>query len=140
MILIVVGIGPTLFAFASGGISNYSSNFSNLMGNAGSQVAENLIIEQVVFVNTGNPATSGANLYVRDVGVTPSTVEAVYVQNSTANSFVEQFASSPLPVVVNSGVFQIISVRNFVPDHGIAYGFTIATSLGNTVMSNAKYY
>ena len=110
------------------------------MGASGNQISESISVEQITFVNTGNPSTSGANLYVRDVGINPSTIAAVYVQNSTASSFVEQFASSPLPLTINSGSFQVIFVKNFVPNHGIVYDFTLATTLGNTVNANAMYY
>ena len=140
MILVVVAIGTTVFAFASGGFDSFSSSFSNLMGNSGNQVSEQVVVEQVVFVSTGNAATSGAKLYVRDVGLNPTTIEAVYVQNATASTFVEQFTLSPLPATINSGAFQIIFVSEFVPNHGSVYTFTLATSLGNTVNSNAKYY
>lgn len=140
MILVVVGIGTTVFVFATGGLTSYGTSFSNLMGTSGNQISESVTIEQITFVNSGNPSTSGANLYVRDVGINPSTIAAVYVQNSTASSFVEQFASSPLPLTINSGSFQVIFVKNFVPNHGIVYDFTLATTLGNTVNANAMYY
>lgn len=140
MILVVVGIGTTVFAFATGGLTNYGTNFASIMGTSGNQISEFVTVEQITFINTGNPSTSGANLYVRDVGTNPTTIAAAYVQNSTTSSFVEQFASSPLPVTINSGSFQIIFVKNFVPDHGMVYAFTLATSLGNLVDSNAMYY
>lgn len=140
MILVVVGMGTTVFVFASGGLTNYGTNFASIMGTSGNQISEFVVVEQITYVNTGNPTTSGANLYVRDIGTNPTVIVAVYVQNSTASSFVEQFTSSPLPATINSGSFQIIFVNNFVPDHGIVYVFTLATSLGNTVNSNAMYY
>lgn len=139
MILIVVGLGATVFAFATGGFNSFGSNFSNLAGNAGKQISEDMVVEQVVFVNNGNPNTSGANLYVRDVGVNSGTIAAVYVQNMTSNTFVEQSLTT-LPITIRSGAFQVIFVNNFVPEHGVVYGFTLATSLGNTVNVNAMYY
>ena len=140
MILVVVSIGTTVFVFATGGLTSFGTNFASVMGNSGNQISESVTVEPITFVNTGNPSASGANLYVRDVGINPTTIAAVYVQNSTVSSFVEQFISSPLPVTINSGSFQIIFVKNFVPDHGVVYSFTLATSLGNTVNSNAMYY
>jgi hypothetical protein len=140
MILVVVSMGATVFAFATGGFGSLGNSFSSLLGTAGNKVSEDVVIEQVVFVNTGVPATSGANLYVRDIGINPTTIAAAYVQNMTSVTFVEQFTGSPLPLSINSGSFQIIFVKNFVPDHGQVYGFTLATSLGNTVTYNAKYY
>lgn len=140
MILVVVSIGTTVFVFASGGLTSYGSSLSALMGASGNQISEVVVIEQIVFVNSGNPSASGANLYVRDVGTNPTTIDAVYIQNATASSFVEQFAASPLPLSISPGSFQIIFVKNFMPDHGTVYTFTLATALGNTVSSNAMYY
>jgi hypothetical protein len=140
MILVVVSIGATVFAFATGGFSSIGNSFSSLLGTAGNQISEQVVIEQVVFVNTGVSSTSGANLYVRDIGVNAATIAAAYVQNVTAGTFVEQYTGSPLPISINSGSFQLIFVKNFIPDHGQVYSFTIATSLGNTVLINAKYY
>lgn len=140
MILVVVALGTTVFVFASGGFNSFGNSFSNLMGNSGNQVSQQVVIEQVVFVNTGDVASSGAKLYVRDIGLNPSTISAVYVQNATANSFVEQFTSAPLPATISSSAFKVMFVSNFVPEHGVVYTFTIATSLGNTVNYNAKYY
>lgn len=140
MILVVVGIGTTVFTYATGGLTSFGSNFSILTGNAGNLISEDDVVEQVVFVNTGLAATSGANLYIRDVGPNPSTISAIYVQNMTSTTFVEQFISSPLPATINSGSFQIIFVSSFLPDHGGVYQFTLATSLGNKVIGSAKYY
>lgn len=140
MIVIVVGIGATVFAFATNGFVNFGSGFSNLVSNSNDQISEQIVVEQVVFVNpSGSPTSSGLTLYVRDVGINPSTIAAVYVENLTANSFVKQFTSTPLPVTIQSGVVQSISITGFVPDHGTTYSVTVATQLGNTVILDAKY-
>jgi hypothetical protein len=74
-----------------------------------------------------------------NAGISPTTVQTVYVQNVTSNRFVKQFTSAPLPVSINSGILQTIIIRGMVPDHGYVYGITIVTALGNTVTFNAKY-
>jgi hypothetical protein len=139
MVLIVVSLGATVFAFATNAFGNYGNSFANLFSNSAYQVGEDVVIEQVAFTNTGVSSTSGLTVYVMNVGTNPSTIEAVYVQNITANLFVKQFTSSPLPVSMNSGSVQPISITGTVPDHGTVYAITIATSYGNTVTYDAKY-
>jgi flagellin-like protein len=139
MIVIVVGLGATLFAFATGAFSSFGSNFQGLLSNSSNKIAEDVVIEQVTFANTLNPSTSGFTLYVMNAGNNPTTIQAVYLQNVTANTFTKQFASSPLPVNINPGALQNITIKGMLPDHGFVYGFTIATSLGNTVTYYAKY-
>lgn len=139
MLIIVISLGATVFAFATNGFSAFGSSFSSLFLNSSNQVQENVVIQQVAFTNTGTPSTSGVTLYVLDAGTNPTTIEAVYVQNATANTFVSQFTNSPLPVSINSGVVQYIIITGFVPDHGRTYTLTIATSYGNTVAYSARY-
>ena len=139
MIIVVVSLGATVFAFATGGFDTFGSSFQSLFSNSSSQISQDVVIQQVVFTNTGNPSTSGFILYVMNAGTNSATVQTVYAQNVTTNTFVKQFSSSPLPVSINSGVLQAIVINGMVPDHGFVYAFTIATSLGNTVTYYAKY-
>ena len=135
MIVVVVGIGSTLFALATNSFSSFSSNLSNQFTNSGNQLSEQIVMEQIIFSTSG---TQGANIYVRNDGVNPVTIASLYVQNETANSFVEsvQIPSSS-QVTINSGDFTIITVT-FTPDQGNTYGFTIASTLGTTLTSFAK--
>ena len=139
MIVLVVSLGATVFAFATGGINSFQGNLLNMFSNSSNQISENVVIEQVVFVNTGASSTSGATLFIRDDGINPTTIAAVYVQNSTAGSFVEQAKSSPLPVTINSGILSSFTITGFLPKHGTTYLFTASTLLGNSVVMNAKY-
>jgi hypothetical protein len=90
-------------------------------------------VEQVTFNET---TKLGVNLFVRNDGVNPAIIAAVYITNVTASKFVLSYTLSPSKQI-NSGSFQIIAVT-FTPDVGTTYGFTIATQLGNTVVTNAK--
>ena len=81
-------------------------------------------------------ANLGANLYVRNDGLNPATIAAVYVSNITASKFVLSYTVSPAKKI-NSGGFSIIAVT-FTPDVGTTYALTVATLLGNTVVTNAK--
>lgn len=139
MIVIAVGIGVTVFGFATNGFNLYGNSFQNLFSNSSSQIAEDVVIEQIAFINTGSASTSGVTIYILNAGASPSTISALYIQNATESSFVGQFTGSPLPVTINSGIIQTVKILGFVPDHGIVYGFTLATSIGNTVLYNAKY-
>ena len=93
-----------------------------------------MVVEQVTFNETG--AKLGANLYVRNDGINPATMAAVYVTNITSGKFVLSYNLSPAKQI-NSGSFAIIAVT-FTPDIGTTYALTIASQLGNTVVTNAK--
>jgi flagellin-like protein len=132
MIVIVVGLSAIIFAYATNSFSGMGSSLSNLFGNSGNALAERVVVEQVTFNESG--AHLGVNLYVRNDGVNPTIISAVYVNNITASKAV---TSSTLSKQINSGSFVIIAIT-FTPDVGTTYGFTIATQLGNTVVVNAK--
>ena len=134
MIVIVVGLSATIFAYATNGFSGLGSNLSNLFGNSANALSERVVVEQVTFNETG--AKLGVNLYVRNDGVNPAIISAVYITNVTASKLVLSYTLSPTKQI-NSGSFQIIAVT-FTPDVGTTYSFTIATQLGNTVVTNAK--
>ena len=134
MIVIVVGLSAIIFAFATNGFSGMGSNLSNLFGSSANALAERVVVEQVTFNETG--AKLGVNLYIRNDGLNPTTLESVYVTNITASKLVLAYTISPAKQI-NSGYFEIIAVT-FTPDVGTTYSFTIATQLGNTVITNAK--
>jgi flagellin-like protein len=137
MIVIVVGLSAIIFAYATNGFSGMGSNLSNLFGNSQNALAERVVIEQVTFNETGCSCTHlGVNLYVRNDGVNPTIVAAIYVTNITASKLVLADTLSPTKQI-NSGSFAIVTVV-FTPDVGTTYSFNIATQLGNTVVVNAK--
>jgi uncharacterized protein (UPF0333 family) len=137
MIVIAVGIGVTVFGFATNGFDLYGNSFQSLFSNSSYHIAEDVVIEQVAFINTGTPSTSGVTVYILYCGGNPSTISALYVQNVTTSTFVAQFTGSPLPVTISSGIIQSVKILGFLPDHGNVYGFTLATSIENTVLYNA---
>jgi hypothetical protein len=135
MIVIVVGLSAIIFAYATNGFSGMGSNLSNLFGNSASALEEKVVVEQTIFNETGCSCTHlGVNLYVRNDGINPTIISAVYVTNVTASKIV---TTSTLSKQINSGQFAIITVI-FTPDVGTTYSFTIATQLGNTVIVDAK--
>jgi hypothetical protein len=137
MIVIVVGLSAIIFAYATNGFSGMGSNLSNLFGNSASALEERVVIEQTTFNETGCSCTKlGVNLYVRNDGVNPTIISAVYVTNITASKLVTAYTLSPAKQI-NSGSFALITVT-FTPDVGTTYSFTIATQLGNTVVVDAK--
>ena len=76
--------------------------------------------------------TSGADVYVRNVGSIPTTLVSVYVTDTTANAFVTQ---NTISTVVNVGTFVQIprSTLTFTPSHGHFYAFVVSSSRGNSV-------
>ncbi len=62
---------------------------------------------------------------------------SVYVVDQSTGAFVNQFAIS---TALNVGTFVDItsSTVSFTPTHGHTYSFTVTTSLGNSVIYNAK--
>lgn len=132
MIVIVVGLSAIIFAYATNSFSGMGSNLSNFFGNSGSAIEERVVIEQVTFNESGSHL--GANLYVRNDGVNPTIISAIYVTNVTASKAV---TSVTLSKQINSGSFANIAIT-FTPDVGSTYSFTIATQLGNTVVANDK--
>ena len=126
MIVVVVGLSATVFAFATNGFSNLGTNLSNLFGNSTNALSERIVVEQVTFNETG--AKLGANLYVRNDGLNPVKIAAVYVSNITASKFVLSYTVSPTKQI-NSGSFTIIAVT-FTPDVGSTYTLTVASQTG----------
>ena len=136
MVAIVVGLGVVVFAFASGGLGSLSNNFVNLMSGSGNAVAERFVVEQVTFTTSG--ANQGADVYVRNVGTLATTLVSVYVVDQTSGTFVGQFTTS---TAVNVGNFVDVPHNPtlvFTPTHGHTYSFTLTSSLGNSVIYNAK--
>ncbi len=97
LIVITVAIGTLVYSFASTAFGGFGSGFSNLVQNAGQQLSENIAIEKVFFYNgvTNNtscasfnpgPSHCGGVLYVRNTGVNPVLIEAVYLGNVTASA------------------------------------------------------
>ena len=134
LVAIVVSLGVLVFAFASGGLSALTGSFTGLMSSQGNAVAEHFVVEQATFTF---PATSGADVYVRNVGTVASTLVSVYVVDQSTNTFVTQVAIS---TSLNVGTVVEIphTTITFTPSHGHTYSFTVTSNLGNSVTFNAK--
>ncbi len=134
MIAIVASLGVLAFTFASSGLGSLSQNFTNLMGSSGNAISEKFLVEQVTFTTSG---TQGADVYVRNVGTNPTTLVSVYIVDQTSNTFVSQ---TTISTVVNVGTFANIphTTLTFTPSHGHTYSFTVTSSLGNSILYNAK--
>lgn len=89
-------------------------------------------------VTLGQPSTqsqAGANLYVRNTSPASITLSAVYIQNLTSNTFVEAFQINS-PLNLQPGSLAIVNVP-FTPSRGDTYSFSVATSLGYSVVASA---
>ena len=134
MILIVVALSATIFAFATNSFGQFSSNFQMVFSGSASTLTEKLVIEQIVFNVTGGAL--GANIYVRDVGQAAASIAAVYITLVSSNSILLNDQLSPAKNV-NPGNFIDLAV-SFTPTVGTVYYFTVAAQNGNTVGANAQ--
>jgi hypothetical protein len=134
---ITVSLGVFVFVYATGGLGTPSQNFANLVTSSGNAISEKFVVEQVTFTTSGG--TQGADVYVRNVGTIPIALVSVYVVDQSAGAFISQFTLSP-PTTVNVGTFASIphTTLTFTPLHGHTYSFTLASSLGNTVIFYAR--
>jgi len=80
---------------------------------------------------------AGADVYVRNSGTVPVTLVSVYIVDQSTNTFISQTATS---ITVNVGAFVDIvhTTLTFTPSHGHTYSFTVTSSLGNSVIYDAK--
>ena len=82
-------------------------------------------------------SSSGANVYVRNVGTISSTLVSVFVVDQTTGTLVGQF---PISITLNVGTFVDIpsTTLSFSPSHGQTYSFTVTSALGNGMKLNAE--
>ena len=134
MLAVVASLGVLVFTFASGGLGALSQSFTDLMTGSANAVSEHDVVEQVVFFFSG---TTGADVYVRNVGTISSTLVSVYIVDQSNGAFISQIAIS---TVVNVGTFVNVphTTLTFTPSHGHTYSFTVTSSLGNSVIFYAK--
>jgi glycerol uptake facilitator-like aquaporin len=138
MVAIVVGLGVIVFTFASTGLGSLTGSFTGLMSNQANAVAERLVVEQVTFTFSG---TTGADVYVRNVGAISSTLVSVYIVDQSTGAFVGQFTVTSPYTTLNVGTFvdiphTLLTAGSF-PTHGHTYSFTVTSSLGNSVIYDA---
>jgi len=108
------------------------------MSGQGNVVAEHFDVEQVTFTFTG---TTGADVYVRNVGTISSTLVSVYIVDLTTGAFVTQVALTPAPgIALNVGTFVDIphTALTFTPSHGHTYSIKVTSILGNDDTFDAK--
>jgi len=136
LVAIVVSLGVIVFTFASGSLSSLTGSFAGLISSQGNTVAEHYVVEQVTFTFSG---TTGADVYVRNVGTISSTLVSVYVVDQSTGAVVAQFALSPV-TALNAGTVVDIphTTLTFTPSHGQTYSFTVTSLLGNSVIFYAR--
>lgn len=133
MLAIVVGLGAVMYGVSGGAINGFSENYAAGMQGQSSGLAEKFAVEQVTFSFSG---TTGADVFVRNAASIPTTIVAVYVTDTTSNTFVTQATMS---TTINVGTFADITPAkvSFTPLHGHSYQFEVTSSLGNSVVQNA---
>jgi len=125
-----VGAGFTTLGYTSGdyfadeyAIESTTQSSLTVGYSVGSTSANNAIADAV------EAAPMGANLYVRSVGITSSTLVSVFVLDQSTGAFVGQF---PTSTALSAGALAAISLP-FTPAVGNAYSFTVTSSMGNSV-------
>ncbi|MHB8702288.1 MAG: hypothetical protein ACYC7D_14895 [Nitrososphaerales archaeon] len=136
LLVITIGIGVLILAYATLGFSNSSIGFLNLVSIGSDQLSQQLVVEQTYFHAIPLSSQYSANIYVRNVGTSVATVVTVYVQDQTnaSDSLTIQLAPS---VQINPGSFEIITFQ-FSATHGITYAFTVVSSNGDKIITYAK--
>lgn len=137
LVAIVVTLGVFVFGFASGGINSLTGSFTRLMTNQGSAADEHFVVEQVVFSFSG---TTGASVYVRNIGTIASTLVSVYIVDQSTGAFVKQVPLTTAQGTLDAGTVLDISntILTFTPSHGQAYSFIVTSNLGNSVSFSAE--
>jgi hypothetical protein len=127
-------MGVLLYTFSSGNLGSLGGSASGRISNQGNAVAEAITVEQVGFSFTG---TTGASVYVANVGTIASTLVLVYVVDQSTNTFVAQFPISQA-LAVGAMVDIPQTTVSFTPAHGNTYSFKVTTSLGNSATLDEK--
>lgn len=129
LVAVAVSLGVIVLFAAGGGLGTLGGSFGGLIGGQGNSVAENFAVEQAVFTFSGS---TGASLYVRNVGTISSTLVSVYIVDQSTNTFVMQ-----APINQALGVGSLVDISQttlaFTPSHGHTYSFKVTSSLGNSV-------
>ena len=137
LVAIVVSLGVIVFTFASSGLGSLTGSFTGLISGQGNAAAEKFVVEQVAFTFTG---TTGATVYVRNVGTVASTLVSVFIVDQSTGTFVSQVALTTAQGTLNVGAVLPIpnTLLTFTPSHGHTYSFTVTSSLGNSAIFYAK--
>lgn len=92
LIVITVAIGTLVYSFASTAFGGFGAGFSNLVQNAGGQLSENLVVDQVYFLhNSSIPpyACTGectGDIFLSNSGSNTVVVNQIYLTNVTGDS------------------------------------------------------
>jgi len=91
-------------------------------------------------IKAATASTPGADVYVRNVGSIASTLVSVYIVDQSTSTFVEQVPLTAAQGALNVGTVLDIShtLLTFTTLHGHTYSFTVTSSLGNSVIYNAR--
>jgi len=101
LIVITVAIGTLVYSFASTAFGGFGAGFSNLVQNAGGQLTENVVVEQVYFFHnsTGNAGgctappgpvvpgqkgECGGDIFIGNSGSNTAIVNQIFATNVTA--------------------------------------------------------
>jgi flagellin-like protein len=140
LIVITVAIGTLVYSFASTAFGGFGAGFSNLVQNAGGQLTENVVVEQVTFLHnsTGNAGTCpiatecSGDIFIGNSGSNTAVITAVFVTNVSANAPVSSndfkfWGYNAVPDKYNIGPMPVVQP-------GCSAGCYVSIAPGQTVM------
>jgi hypothetical protein len=141
LIVITVSIGTLVYSFASTAFGGFGAGFSNLVQEAGNQLAENVVVEQIHFFVNG---TVGGDLYLRNVGANTAVVLKIYVVDISPTGVTTVVASATEPYLPANGLSMAPGTSATLKftfnsiNLGDTYAFTLVTGRGNQVVGYEK--
>jgi len=140
-----VAIGTLVYSFASTAFGGFGTGFSNLVAGAGAQLSENVAIEKVQFYNSvanntncasfnPGPTHCGGILYVRNIGVNPVLIDAIYVGNVTSPNSPAINTLAPPPPTCSSNTMTPAVVATATPGQVCFFTFGGGTTYNNNLI------
>jgi flagellin-like protein len=164
LIVITVAIGTLVYSFASTAFGGFGAGFSNLVQNAGSQLTENVVVDQVAFLHNdsgiangcGAPLECAGDIFVGNAGSNTATINEIYATNVTSGTplgssdiqfsvycpghkYVSPCPSAPGPISIAPGQTIMVRFETTTPvASGSTYAFTLITARGNQIVAYEK--
>ena len=160
LIVITVAIGTLVYSFASTAFGGFGAGFSNLVFDAGSQLTENVVVEQVFYFHSGGTCAGecSGTMFIGNSGSNTAVINVVYVEDVSNGSVLTspkdiQFSAeiagtySPVPaamagcsascyLVIQPGQTLELRFNSTSPlVYGSTYAFTLITARGNQIVA-----
>jgi flagellin-like protein len=139
LIVITVAIGTLVYSFASTAFGGFGAGFSNLVQNAGGQLTENLVVEQVYFLHNSTVASYSCagectgDLFLGNSGSNTLIVNQIYFTNVTSSSPVSSPSNFKVFAFTPPGpLYSTLLPKLLIP--GCTASCVVSIAPGQTVM------